>query len=73
MMAVALCSSIVEWRGETEGGSNALAEAVGELTLLREDRPFRNFVIARSLLLCSALSALGLAGAAMSWALPEVT
>jgi hypothetical protein len=55
--AAALYSNIVEWRGETEGGSNALAEAVGKLTLLREDRPFRNFVIARSLLLCSALSA----------------
>jgi hypothetical protein len=57
LVAAALYSRIAEWPGETEGGGNALAEALGKLALLRDDRPFRKFVIARSLLLCSALSA----------------
>jgi hypothetical protein len=55
--AAVLYSRIEEWRGETEGGGNALTEAIRKLALLRDDRPFRNFVIARALLLCSALSA----------------
>jgi hypothetical protein len=57
LAAAALYSRVDEWRGETEGGGNALAEAMGKLALLRDDIPFRNFVIARALLLCSALSA----------------
>lgn len=57
VVAAALYSRIEERPGETEGGGNAIAEAVGKLALLRDDRPFRNFVIARALLLCSALSA----------------
>jgi hypothetical protein len=57
ILAAGLYSGIVEWRGETEGGGNALAEAFRRLVLLRDDRSFRNFVIARALLLCSALSA----------------
>jgi len=57
VVAAALYSRIVEGPGETEGGGNALAEAVGKLAILRDDRPFRTFVIARALLLCSALSA----------------
>jgi hypothetical protein len=52
-----LYSRIDEWPGETEGGGNALTEAVRKLVLLRDDTAFRNFVIARALLLCSALSA----------------
>ncbi len=52
-----LYSRIEELPGETEGGGNAFAEAVRKLALLREDTSFRNFVIARALLLCSALSA----------------
>ncbi|AKS42043.1 MFS transporter [Wenzhouxiangella marina] len=48
---------IREYPGATEGGANALSEAIKRLDLLRSDRPFRNFVIARALLLCSALSA----------------
>ncbi|MDH3816723.1 MAG: MFS transporter [Acidobacteriota bacterium] len=55
--AAALYSRIVEWPGETEGGGNALTEAIGKLALLLDDVPFRNFVITRALLLCSALSA----------------
>jgi hypothetical protein len=50
-------AAIREDAGATEGGGNALTEAVKRLALLKEDAPFRRFVIARSLLLCSALSA----------------
>jgi len=57
VLAAALYAQIAEEPGETEGGGNALTEAIGKLRLLRDDRPFRNFVITRSLLLCSALSA----------------
>ncbi len=55
--AALLYSRIEEWPGETEGGGNALSEAFRRLALLRDDPPFRNFVITRALLLCSALSA----------------
>ncbi|RFF28343.1 MULTISPECIES: MFS transporter [unclassified Wenzhouxiangella] len=48
---------IREFPGATEGGGNALTEAVKRLGLLRNDPDFRRFVIARSLLLCSSLSA----------------
>jgi len=55
--AALLYAQIVEEPGETEGGGNALTEAISKLRLLRDDPPFRNFVITRALLLCSALSA----------------
>ncbi len=48
---------IREFPGATEGGGNALTEAVQRLSLLSSDRAFRHFVIARSALLCSSLSA----------------
>lgn len=48
---------IREFPGATEGGGNAINEAFGRLSLLRTEPDFRRFVIARSLLLCSALSA----------------
>ena len=48
---------IREFPGATEGGGNALTEALKRLEILRSDAAFRRFVIARSLLLCSALSA----------------
>ncbi len=57
LAAAGIYSRIVEQPGETEGGGNALTEAIRKLALLKNDTPFRNFVIARSLLLCSALSA----------------
>ena len=47
---------VPEFAGETGGGRNAL-EALGKLSLLVTDRPFRRFVITRALLMCSALSA----------------
>ncbi len=57
MLAAGTYATIREYPGATEGGGNAITEALGRLSLLRTDREFRQFVIARSLLLCSALSA----------------
>lgn len=57
LMAAASYGLIREFPGATAGGGNALSEAVKRLGLLRSDPEFRRFVLARSLLLCSALSA----------------
>ena len=57
LLAALVFSRIVEYEGESSGGGNALSEAFASLALLRTDKPFRRFVIARALLLCSALSA----------------
>lgn len=48
---------VVEFPGETAGGGNAITEAIARLGILKSDADFRRFVIARSLLMCSALSA----------------
>lgn len=54
----ALCFlGIKEYPGEVAGGANALSEAWQRLSILTRDAPFRRFVIARALLLCSALTA----------------
>ena len=57
LLAGASYALIREFPGATEGGGNAITEGLKRLRLLVEDKPFRNFVLARSLLLCSALSA----------------
>jgi MFS family permease len=57
LVAAGTYATIREYPGATEGGGNAISEAFGRLSLLKSDRNFRLFVIARSLLLCSALSA----------------
>jgi MFS family permease len=57
ILAVFVYSGIKEYAGEISGGGNALKEAIERLSLLKSDIPFRNFVIARALLLCSALTA----------------
>ncbi len=57
VIGAVIYSRIRELPGETSGGGNAFREAIARLNLLRSDKPFRNFVIARSLLLCSALTA----------------
>ncbi len=57
LLAAALFSGVAEDSGETGGGGNALAEALQRLGLLVSDRSFRRFVITRTLLLCSALTA----------------
>lgn len=51
-----LFANIEEYAGETGGGANAMTEAIQSLSLLRDDAPFRHFVITRALLLCSALA-----------------
>jgi hypothetical protein len=57
LLAAAVYAQIPEYPGATEGGGNAITEGLARLSLLASDVPFRKFVIARSLLLCSALSA----------------
>lgn len=56
LLASLIYAQINEQPGATEGGRSAI-EAFGRLRLLIDDRPFRNFVITRALLMCSALSA----------------
>lgn len=56
-LAALTFSLVREFSGATEGGNNALREALERLSILIDDRPFRHFVITRSLLLCSALTA----------------
>jgi hypothetical protein len=55
LLAAAAFATIVEEPGEREdaGRSGAISDAIG---LLRDDAPFRRFVVARTLLLVSALS-----------------
>lgn len=48
--------AIIEQPGATEGGGNALEVAFGQLRILRDDREFRRFVVARGLLLATALA-----------------
>ncbi|MCA1780548.1 MAG: hypothetical protein LC637_14560, partial [Xanthomonadaceae bacterium] len=57
LVAAGIYALIRENPGATAGGGNALTAALERLELLASDQPFRQFVIARSLLLCSALSA----------------
>ncbi|NDY94705.1 MFS transporter [Wenzhouxiangella limi] len=57
LIAAGIYALVRESPGATDGGGNALSAALERLQLLATDRPFRQFVIARSLLLCSALSA----------------
>ncbi len=57
LVAALVYSLVAEYAGETDGGSNAGREAIERLALLKTDPAFRNFIIARALLMCSALSA----------------
>jgi hypothetical protein len=56
VIAMVSFAAIREEPGATEGGGNALTVALESLSLLREDGPFRRFVVARLLLLSVALS-----------------
>lgn len=49
--------AISETPGETSGGENGWSVALSNLTVVKQDSDFRRFVLARALLLCSALSA----------------
>ncbi|MEK9765821.1 MAG: MFS transporter, partial [Thalassolituus sp.] len=57
ILAEVVYSGIREFPGETEGGRNGLKEALGRMALVKTDATFRHFLITRSLMLCSALSA----------------
>lgn len=56
LVAFLVFSAIREEPGATEGGGNAFQVAIQSMGLLRSDRDFRRFVIARSLLLSVALA-----------------
>ncbi|MBE0485038.1 MFS transporter [Marinobacter sp.] len=56
ILAGLLFAGVEELPGETGGGNNAMTEAIQSLSLLRDDAPFRHFVVTRALLLCSALA-----------------
>lgn len=57
LLAAMAYGLIRELPGETGGGKNGLLEAFGRVSLLKTDKHFRHFLITRSLMLCSALSA----------------
>ncbi|MBD3220945.1 MFS transporter [bacterium] len=57
VVASALVLSLREQPGETDGGADGWREAWSRLDLLRREPAFRRFVLTRSLLLCSALTA----------------
>lgn len=57
LFAAAFFSRLNEYSGSTEGGGNAIAEAIRQIGLIRRDRELRRFLIARSLLLSTALVA----------------
>ena len=57
VLAALVYQTIDEAPGATDGGGNGISEAIGRISLLRDDKAFRRFVITRALLLCSALSA----------------
>lgn len=50
-------SRITEYSGATEGGGNAVKEALKSASLLKNDGPFRRFVLVRLLMMSSGLSA----------------
>lgn len=57
LVAAGTFSRLAEEPGATEGGGNALSEALDQVGLLRDDQALRRFILARALLLSSALSA----------------
>jgi MFS family permease len=52
-----LYASVNEVSGATEGGANAIDTALRSVALLRDDEPFRRFVLVRTCLMVSALLA----------------
>ncbi len=57
VVAAGVFLMLKEFPGETAGGTSGWREAWKRLDLMRTDANFRRFVITRSLLLCSALTA----------------
>jgi MFS family permease len=56
LLAIVAFATIREEPGACEGGGNAVVTALRSLSLLRTDRTFRGYVIARTLLLSVALA-----------------
>jgi predicted MFS family arabinose efflux permease len=56
LVAAGVYAGIPEVPGATEGGGNAISEAIRSLSLLATDRQFRDFVVARALLVSSAFA-----------------
>lgn len=57
LIATLIYATIKEFPGETDSPSEDKNAVVSKLELLKTNKQFRNFVIARALLLCSSLSA----------------
>lgn len=57
LVASGIFGTVHEVPGATEGGKGAFREVLGRLDLLRTDKPFRRFVIVRSLLISTGLAA----------------
>src|SRR5690606_37402383 len=57
MLAALVFSQLEEYPGATEGGGNAITEAVRQMRLIRDDRDLRQFLVVRTLLLSTALVA----------------
>lgn len=55
-LSAGIFSSVAETPGATEGGGNALREALKRLDILRTDPTFRRFVLVRALLISTALA-----------------
>lgn len=57
LVSAAVFGLLKEYRGATEGGGNAITEAIQQLALIRDDRQLRDFIIVRTLLISTALVA----------------
>jgi hypothetical protein len=57
IFAALIFSRLEEYSGATEGGGNAITEALRQMHLIREDRDLRQFLVVRTLLLSTALVA----------------
>lgn len=57
LIAIVSYARIREFPGETAGGKDGWQAAVENLALLKKDRPFRQFVVARALAMGSGLAA----------------
>jgi hypothetical protein len=57
IFAAVVFSRLAEYSGATEGGGNAITEALRQMHLIREDKDLRQFLIVRTLLLSTALVA----------------
>ena len=55
LLALLSFATIIEPAGATEGGANAISEAIRSLRLVIDDKPFQQYVVMRVLLLSIAL------------------